>query len=180
MAALITDLERIAALAEARYDEFEVAMYQLQYDDDLDDDALDQAIDAIAQPIVEAIDCTQCANCCRALTVELYEHDAPRLAEGLRESVDTVRQRYIQQHNLPEDDMWGAFKHKPCALLKDNLCTVYEHRPDACRDFPSFTPDFRWTMGYAIKTSKLCPIVYNVLSGVVENIDRLQRQNQVV
>lgn len=174
MAKYTIDIPTIEALATAKRDSFEVMRYQLEYDDDLDDSVIDNFVDAIAQPIVEAIDCTQCGNCCKALTVELYPEDVPRLGEGLGTNPQNVDEKYIQHEDLPEADMWGIFRQQPCALLRELKCSVYKHRPEACRDFPLFTPDFRWTLDYTIKSAKICPIVYHVLDAMLEKVDVLQ------
>ena len=50
----------------------------------------------------------------------------------------------------------------PCPFLKENVCSVYEDRPKACRDFPYLhEPGFRTRMITLIENTALCPIVYN-------------------
>jgi uncharacterized protein len=177
MTDLITDLTRIEQLTEARRDEFEVLMYQLQHDDDLTDAQIDALVDEIAAPIVAAIDCTACGNCCRALTVHIYPEDIPRLAQGLDSAAEDIEAQYIDRPDDLPSDVWGQFKQQPCALLCGNLCSIYEHRPQACRDFPTFTPDFRWTLDYLMHNARICPIIYNVLARMVDAADELQREN---
>ena len=175
MADYIIDISTIETLAEAKRDDFEVMRYQLEFDDDLDDQTIDAFVDEIANPIIEAIDCTKCGNCCKSLIIELCEEDVPRLAEGLQSTSEAIDAQYVQHDNLPEEDVWGIFKQQPCTFLDGLKCSLYAHRPTACRDFPAFTPDFRWTLDYSIKSAKICPIVYHVLDAVHEKIDTLQR-----
>lgn len=177
MADYIIDIPTIETLAEAKRDAFEVMRYQLEFDDDLDDTVIDAFVDNMAQPIIDAIDCTLCGNCCKALTVELYPEDIPRLAEGLQLSSDDVDTQLVQHDALPEADMWGVFRNQPCSLLNGLKCSVYQHRPEACRDFPSFTPDFRWTLDYTIKSAKICPIVYHVLDTMLNQVNALQKSS---
>jgi len=161
---LITDLDQIAALAAQRADEFDVLRYQLQLDDVIDDAKLDAWVDQLAAPIVAAIDCTRCANCCRALQVGLDHADVERLADGLGLPVAVVLEHFVERD---VDDEWGVFRARPCALLDGNLCSVYAHRPAVCRLYPQFTPDFRWTLEQMAGGAGLCPIVYHVLNAAL-------------
>jgi hypothetical protein len=174
MKKLVTDLEKIKELAEKRYDEFDVMRYQLQYDDDLSDEQIDTVVEAVAKPIIDAIDCTECANCCRNLAVQLGEDDLERLSKGLFIPLEEIRE-YIEIQPADDPDIIGIFKPKPCAFLKGNLCSVYAYRPTSCADYPQFTPDFRWTLNWMIEGAHLCPIIYNVLDVMVNEVDKLQR-----
>jgi uncharacterized protein len=171
MSELITDLSDIARLAQERHDEFEVVRYMLEQDDDLTDAKLDARIDEIAAPIIAAIDCTQCANCCRSLNVYLTTQDAQRLAAGIDVPIDNILTEYVDRNTAQSEGEWGKFRAKPCAFLKGKLCSVYEHRPEACRLYPQFTPDFRWVLEDMNEGAALCPIIYNVLSQVADQID---------
>lgn len=172
--AYITDLETIKRLAEERRDEFEVMRWQLVEDDDLTDGMIDAAVRGIAEPIITAIDCTQCANCCRNLTVEVGLDDAERLAKGLQIPLDELLTDHIDFENKP-DDAWGVIGAKPCPFLNGKLCTVYDYRPESCAAYPALTPDFRWLLEYIINGAGLCPIIYNVLDAMVVKADELQR-----
>lgn len=171
---MIIALDEIKVLGEKRRDEFDVMRYQLQYDDDLREEDIDALAESVAQPIIAAIDCTQCANCCRNLDVQLGEDDLQRLAEGLNMPIEAIRQ-HVELIPSDDPDIVGIFKPKPCAFLKGNLCSVYAHRPTACRDYPQFTPDFRWMLNWMIEGAHLCPIIYNVLDVMVTKVDALQR-----
>ncbi len=173
MQPLLTDLNAIAALAAQRRDDFEVMRYQLQYNDDLTDTALDAFVDAIAAPIVAAIDCTQCAHCCRVLDVYLMPDDVSRLASGLQQPIQAVTKRYVHHQAAQQVGEWGKLRGKPCPFLRGKLCNVYTHRPQTCRLYPQFTPDFRWVLDDLIDGAALCPIIYHVLSGVHEQMDAL-------
>lgn len=171
MATLITDLDTIKRLAADRHDEFEVLRYMLEIHDDLSDDKLDSVVDALAEPIIAGIDCTQCANCCRSLDVHLTPQDAERLAAGIDVPLDAIKTRYID--SAQDVDEWGKFRAKPCDFLNGKLCSVYAHRPETCRTYPVFTPDFRWTLTDTIAGASICPIIYNLLDALLNNIDRL-------
>jgi len=172
---LITDLEDLKTHADKRKDDFEVMMYQLQEDDDLSDDVIDTLAEKIAQPIIDAIDCKECANCCRNLDVQLGEDDLERLASGIDVPISDIRE-HVEIVDFDDPDIVGIFKPKPCAFLNGKLCTVYQHRPTSCRDYPQFTPDFRWMLSWMINGTHLCPIIFNVLDEMVDEVDELQRK----
>jgi Fe-S-cluster containining protein len=167
---LITDLTQIKALATQRRDEFEVMGYMLQREE-MTDEALDQIVARIAQPIIEAIDCLACGNCCHKLTVYLTPEDGERL-----KSVIDVPLSAIVSHDSQENvGEWGRFITSPCRFLAGNFCTIYPYRPESCRIYPVFTPDFRWTLDDLIEGAGLCPIIYNVLDQMTDEAERLSR-----
>ncbi|MBN2470569.1 MAG: YkgJ family cysteine cluster protein [Anaerolineae bacterium] len=166
------NLARIAALAAARQDEFEVLRYTLEFiEDELPDAALDALVDEVAAPIIAAIDCTACANCCATIDVYLTPADADRLAEALQLPVADVIAWYIDREAAARVEEWGRFRHSPCALLVGKLCCHYAHRPDACRAYPALTPDFRWTLADTLEGAGRCPIIYHVLDALCRQFD---------
>ncbi len=175
MSTPITDLDQIRQLAGQRRDDFEVLRYLLEADDDLDDIELDALVERIAAPIIAAVDCKQCANCCRSLDVYLTESDAQRLTDGIQIPVDEIITRYIDRESATQVGEWGRFRARPCAFLNDTLCSVYPHRPESCRLYPVFTPDFRWTLTDTIQGAGSCPIIYNVLVALLDEVDSLVR-----
>ncbi len=173
-APLITDPAALPALAAAHHERFEVTRYQLEAAvDSISDADLDAWVAGIAAPIVAAIDCTQCANCCRALHVYLVPDDLPRLAQGLGQDPAAVDAAYLDHAAAQVEGEWARIVDQPCPLLRGTLCSVYPHRPQSCRDYPVFTPDFRWTQADLIAGATLCPIVFNVLHQVSAGVDTL-------
>jgi len=167
---LIQDLAQIAALAQARHDDFEVLMYRLQDAEDLSDEVIDQRIEALAAPIVSTIDCTQCANCCRKLHVYLEPQDAQRLASGLHIPLEAV-EGYLDRPSAEQVGEWASFRAIPCAFLRGKMCGIYPHRPNTCRTYPQFTPDFRWVLGDLLDGAALCPIIYHLLDNLSQQVD---------
>lgn len=163
------DGRRLPELAQARQADYEVLRYQLQ-DVEFDEAWLDAQIDTLAQPIIAAIDCTACGNCCRVLDVYLEADDVPRLVQGGHIAPEQIGV-WVEHPLAPEAEAWGKFRQKPCAFLRGNVCSVYAHRPDACRRYPQFTPDFRWVLEDIAQGAALCPIIYQVLEQVLGQVD---------
>ena len=173
---MLTDLDEIRRRADQHRADFDLLRYLLQRNDRLDDAKFDTFVDQVAAPIIAAIDCTQCANCCRRLDVYLVEDDARRLSNGLLIPIDQIETRYIEHEEAARVEEWGKFKQRPCAFLDGKLCSVYEHRPESCRIYPAFAPDFRWTIEDIIDEASLCPIIYHVLVALCDRLLRHRRE----
>ncbi len=120
----------------------------------------------LSRTVEKQIDCTACANCCRATQVSLSDLDVGAIARYLGiEPREVIRQYTIPD---PEDSRGRVLRQTKsgCIFLDQNLCMVYEARPRACRDFPHLAGGGR-SLGGRIpsifKRAGMCPIVYNVL-----------------
>ncbi|MFP4323445.1 MAG: YkgJ family cysteine cluster protein [Anaerolineales bacterium] len=162
---LVTDLETLRHAAQARADDYDAFRYYVE--DDVHTDAqFDALVEALAAPIIGAIDCTECAHCCRSLAVYVTPQDVQHLAAGLGQDVQTIRATYIDHERAQAVEEWGMLKAAPCPFLQDKLCGVYPQRPESCRAYPEFTPDFRWQLGHILGGVGRCPIIYNVIEAV--------------
>jgi len=168
---LVTDLDQIKILAQQHHDDFEVLGYTLELYEDITDERVDAWVENIAQPIVDEIDCTECANCCRSLDVYVTENDVKLLMNEFHISLDNI-ETVIDHDSAHQVKEWGKFRAKPCGFLNGKLCSVYENRPETCRTYPVFTPDFRWMIDDIIEGASICPIIYNVLIRLSKDIYR--------
>jgi hypothetical protein len=161
----VTDLNFIAQQAQNTRDVYDAFRYYIE-DDYLSDADLDALVESIAEPIIAAIDCTTCGNCCRSLDVYLTPQDALRLGDALPNP-----QTYIEHPRAEAQGEWGMLRARPCAFLKGNLCSLYAHRPQSCRDYPAFTPDFRWQAAHILGGVGMCPIIYNVVESLKHHLN---------
>lgn len=157
------DLEFIAEAAIHRKDDYDAFKYYVELDERSDDE-LDALVEELVEPIVNGIDCTQCGNCCRSLGVYVTEQDTQRLAEVTHISVDELMSTLVDREQAAKVGEWGVFKESPCPFLqKDNLCAIYEQRPDSCRAYPTFMPHFRYMVEDIIGGVGTCPIIYHLI-----------------
>ncbi len=87
-------------------------------------------------------DCNKCpAYCCSYDRIEVTDFDLERLAEHLGLSMEDTEKRYTKMWEEDErvlrhrnDDIYGTV----CRFLdkKTRRCTVYEGRPEVCREYP--------------------------------------------
>lgn len=121
---------------------------------------LDTLAATVAAEVSSQVDCCACGACCRVLySVAVDGADVTRLAAGLGLSEETICSRYIRLVD-------GAthLRARPCPFLRGSVCSIYEHRPRACRDFPYlYTPDLRGRLLGLVADTFLCPIVFRTL-----------------
>ena len=172
MDSLVIDLAAIAVQARQRRDDDLAFGYYLDTmweRENRPDAELDALVDAIAADVSAQVDCTACANCCRSLAVGVTSGDVRRLAQGLQTSTgDVIAQCIDCGPRAARAQEWGVMRVSPCPLLAGRLCSVYAHRPGACRVYPMFTPDFRWLYEPIVNGAGSCSIIFHV-------IDRLKQ-----
>src|SRR5271169_2042973 len=117
------DLARIQQLSQEHDDEnWEFRSWLKQYAPD----DIDGLVEALSQKYFALIDCTQCANCCRSLQLELTGSELHAIAKTHGQSIEAFEEKSMSE----------GIVNPPCPMLNGNLCSIYEHRPDVCRSFP--------------------------------------------
>ena len=155
---IITEIELIERYARDRADENWRFRSFVRYRLNLGDAALDTIVRDTADEVMEQIDCTDCGHCCRALQIVVDDFDIARLAKRLKMKPAELKRKYVKR----AEDGVLIFNRQPCPFLQGNLCTVYEARPQACRDFPSLHESgFRQGMLAFLDNTFVCPIVFN-------------------
>ena len=77
-------------------------------------------------------DCMLCGACCYDNQVVIDAEDEKRFRDGGRADLLKKLSRKGIVRLLP----LLRTKTKPCSHLKTNMCTIYDVRPNMCRDFP--------------------------------------------
>jgi Fe-S-cluster containining protein len=82
-----------------------------------------------------------CGDCCKFGLEAITYEDAKRIIDGTgmtwKEFAGICT---LLQHE--GKDLTYAIKGAPCPFLKDGLCSIYEFRPQVCRDYPIVRPTF--------------------------------------
>ena len=134
----------------------------LKHRTNLSSKEVDQLVFEISERVWKRIDCTACANCCRVATPAFTEKDIERLATHLGMTNSEFAAKYLKEADGAADSL-PLMRERPCRFLKDNRCSVYEHRPDSCRGYPFLDkPNFTArTLGMIGRLSE-CPAVFEV------------------
>ena len=122
---------------------------------------LDQTTNRLHDEAFEHIDCLQCGNCCRTTGPLRLSKDVDRLAGHFR-----IRPaEFTERHLRIDEDGDYVFRSMPCPFLGgDNYCSVYENRPNACREFPHTQQrDIREKLGITYHNTMVCPAVAEVV-----------------
>ena len=113
------------------------------------------------EKVFENIDCLKCANCCSSTGPLFLDKDIDRLAKHLRIRPSEFTENYLR---IDEDNDY-VFKSVPCPFLgTDKYCSVYESRPNACREFPHTQQrNMAQKMSITYLNTMICPAVYLVV-----------------
>lgn len=113
-------------------------------------------------------DCLACANCCTTTGPMLTDRDIARLAKHLR----IKDAQFVAQYVRVDEDGDQVFKSMPCPFLgRDNYCSVYEHRPKACREYPhTDRVKQHQLLKLHVKNASICPAVERILEEVSEKL----------
>ncbi|MHC4444682.1 MAG: YkgJ family cysteine cluster protein [Planctomycetota bacterium] len=127
-------------------------------------------VDAAARQFGEAardqMDCTTCGACCRVNAIPVDDDDIKRLARHLKSSVSAFRKQYVESDEFCDN----YIETSPCPFLEGNLCTVYPHRPQACREYPYIGGNISTRMIGIIERAENCPIVYEMLEQLKKHL----------
>jgi Fe-S-cluster containining protein len=155
-------LKNIATYASEHEDDNETFRIWLKRQDSKKIDGLVHRLNKEIEP---QIDCTTCGNCCSQLMINVEDAAVERLSERLGITQKTFLSRYVEKGGYMQ-----VFNKVPCHFLADCKCTVYEHRPSACRDFPSLhQPNFNSRLFATFMHYSICPIIYNVVERLKED-----------
>src|SRR5262249_53910773 len=123
---------------------------------------VDQLVFGISEKVWKTIDCTTCGNCCRVVSPTLKEDEVEKMACHLGASSSEFVSRYLKPSEPSEQSPW-VMCERPCPFLRDKRCTVYEHRPANCRNYPYLDkPNFTSRTLAMIDRLSECPAVFEV------------------
>ncbi len=135
-------------------------------------DDLDDVAGTLHNQAFEEIDCKQCANCCKTTSPRITNRDVDRLAHHLRLKPSQLIEKYLR---LDTDGTY-VLTQTPCPFLDtDDTCTVYDHRPAACREYPHTDRSrFYQILDLTVKNTYICPAAYRVVQGLHAHYPEIQ------
>lgn len=129
---------------------------------------LDKIVQEVHTEVFREIDCTKCANCCKILGPLFTEADISRIAKHFRMRLPVFEDMYLRV----DEDNGKVFKSMPCPFLgEDNLCSIYDIRPKACREFPHTDRKKIYQINHlTIQNTLICPAVYLFVEKLQERL----------
>ena len=164
------NLVQIRELAEKKEDENYRFRYFLKTRCDLEPDEIDRRVFETTRRVWAGIDCTTCANCCREMKPGFSEEEVERVAGRLGMERKQFIETYLERSQGLDEKPWQT-RTTPRPFLKDNLCSIYEDRPEECSGYPYlYKPEFlSRTLGMIGRTF-VCPIVYEVMEQLKKSL----------
>ncbi len=109
-------------------------------------------------------DCLQCANCCKTTPPLLLNEDINRISKALHIPVKQLMESYV----IRDEDGDLVFNQTPCRFLgKDNYCTIYDVRPNACREYPHTNrKKMHQILDLTVANAAICPAVAKILDNL--------------
>jgi Fe-S-cluster containining protein len=129
---------------------------------------LDNFVHELHYELFEGVDCLKCAACCSCLGPAIKDIDVQRMAKQLKIKPSELTEKYLKV----DEDIDYVFKTMPCPFLQDdNICSVYESRPMACREYPhTDRKNFYQIIDLSMKNVKICPVVAGVFQKISEKL----------
>lgn len=126
---------------------------------------LDASFHTLHQKAFEKIDCLQCANCCKTTSPIFRDVDVKRISKVLR----MKEQQFVDQLLRRDEDGDLVLKQSPCTFLgSDNKCSIYEHRPLACREYPhTDRKNMYQILELTQRNTLICPAVAKVVDEII-------------
>ncbi len=127
-----------------------------------------KALPELHDEAFEAVDCLECANCCKNYSPRFKNPDIKRIAKRLGVKEGELVAQYLK---LDEDNDY-VLQQSPCPFLADdNTCDIYEDRPSDCARYPYTDEDvIIKRVPLTLKNSTSCPITFHVLERLNEII----------
>jgi len=122
--------------------------------------ALDQEASVLHTAVFSRLDCLACAQCCKTIPPMVNKTDAARIAKHLRMTEGAFYAQYLRR----DEDGDTVMNASPCPFLEqDHRCSIYEHRPKACRAYPHTDQDFSKNLDLHVRNVAYCPAVYQIM-----------------
>ena len=160
------DIEHYKELAQQKHKSHQKFLAQLKKKPPKN---LDNLTRAVHEEVFQEIDCTLCANCCKTLGPLWTEADIERVARHLHMRLTDFEATYLR---VDEDDD-KVFQTMPCPFLgSDNLCSIYEIRPKACKEFPHTDRKKIYQINHlTLKNTLYCPAAYEFVEKLRERLE---------
>lgn len=155
MSSMSIDLEKYKNLAQQKQAEHRKFLATLKKKAPKN---LDKIVQEVHQEVFQEIDCTKCANCCKSLGPLFTEADIQRISKHFKMKMPAFENMFLQV----DEDGDKIFQSMPCPFLgNDNLCSIYDVRPKACREFPHTDRKKIYQINQlTLKNTLICPAAY--------------------
>ncbi|MDG1260365.1 MAG: YkgJ family cysteine cluster protein [Flavobacteriales bacterium] len=117
----------------------------------------------------EQIDCLECGNCCKTTSPIFRDRDIDRLAKHFR----IKSAKLVEDHLHLDRDGDYVLNSSPCTFLnEDNTCSVYDVRPNACREYPhTDRKKMSQVLDLTFQNTLVCPAVEQIVEKIKNKLE---------
>lgn len=137
-----------------------------------DSDSVDLIFKKVHDVVFENTNCLTCANCCKNYSPIIEPEEIPMLCKAIGIESSQFFQDYVEM----DEDGDFVFKSQPCPLLNldDNKCSIYENRPQACREYPHTNmKEMKNHLDLLEKNIEICPAAEEIVRRVLNQIEHV-------
>lgn len=122
---------------------------------------LDDTIHKVHNDVFKKINCLDCGNCCKTTSPIFKMPDIVRLSKLFK--VKTPQ--FIDEFLHMDKDNDYVLNSTPCPFLHaDNSCSVYDHRPTACQEYPhTDRKKVYQLLDLTLANTFICPAAYEIV-----------------
>lgn len=131
---------------------------------------LDYICQDIHEEVFDRMNCLDCANCCKTTGPLFTEKDIERLAKVMKMKPSSFEEKFLKI----DEDQDKVLQQLPCFFLnKDHSCSIYEHRPKACREYPHTDRKKIYQINHlTIKNALICPATYEFVENLMARVKK--------
>lgn len=119
---------------------------------------VDRIVHGLHKELFDEFDCVKCSNCCKAIVPIIEENEINPISSKLRLTCEDFKNKYLFKAR-------EAFmiNKKPCPFLSAKGCSIYEHRPVNCREYPFTDKEEIWSrLITLVENCAICPVVFEI------------------
>ncbi len=136
-----------------------------------DSDEVDRLVHKLHRELFAEADCISCSNCCRVIVPVLSSKDIVRISRALGMTENEFKNAYLKK----VENRW-MYKTKTCPFLTARGCSVYDYRPDTCRQYPyTDQKEIIYRLVNLVANCEVCPVVFEIF----ERLKKIYRREFV-
>jgi len=121
-------------------------------------DDVDRLVNNLHKELFEGFDCVVCSNCCKSIVPVVEENEIQVISKRLGMTDVAFKDKY-----LVKTEEGFIINKKPCPFLTGSGCSIYECRPENCREYPFTHKDEIWSrLINLVENCTVCPAVFEI------------------